>query len=124
MSHQIRPLLLGATVLLSATACSTSGHFVVPQGSQLYLANRSEPVTIQQDGQVQTTAFGWGKLGLPPTRGIPYRLEKDGKVIQQGRLRSKIRVASFFVPPVYGIFAYPVGLNGDITYNLVTGEQK
>ena len=116
----ILPIMLVAAI----TGCTTTGHFVVPEGSELYLGGRSKPVTIEEDGLVKTTAFGWGKSGFPPAHGIPYRLEKDGQTIQQGRLRTKIRVSSFFVPPFYGVFAYPVGLNSNITYNLVTGEQK
>lgn len=122
--HRIQRTALVVVLVAAATGCTTTGHFVVPEGSQLYLSNRTEPVAVKDDGTVTATAFGWGHSGFPPARGIPYRLEKDGKVIQQGRLRTKVRVSSFFVPPIWGVFAYPVGFNPNITYNLVTGEQQ
>ncbi|MES2673135.1 MAG: hypothetical protein V4660_02795 [Pseudomonadota bacterium] len=109
-------------VLLSA--CTTSGKFVVPEGSKLYLGDRTTPVNIDSRGIVKTKAFGWEAMGLPPTKGIPYRLVVDGKTTKEGRLRAKLKVSSIFFPPIIGIIAYPTGLNPDITYNLVTGEQK
>lgn len=106
------------------TACSTQGHFVVPEGSKLYLGGRPEPVTVEADGLVTTKPFGWDAMGLPPHNGISYVIEKDGKVVKQGKLRTVFRGASLFWPPVYGIIARPTGLNPHLTYNLVTGEQK
>lgn len=106
------------------SACTTSGKFIVPEGSKLYLGDRTTPVKIDSKGIVKTTAFGWKAMGLPPEKGIPYRLVMDGKTIKEGRLRAKLKVSSIFLPPVIGIIAYPTSLNPDITYNLVTGEQK
>ncbi len=109
-------------VLLSA--CSTQGRFVIPEGSKLYLGNRPEPVKVESGGIVSVHAFGWDAMGVPPTKGIPYRLEKDGKTLQEGRLRSVLRVPSLFLPPIFGILTVPTGLNPNITYNLVTGKQE
>lgn len=117
-------LLFAAAVITLLSACSTQGRFVIPQGSSLYLENRTEPVTVAADGTVSTKPFGWGSMGVPPNRGIPYRLEKDGKTIQEGRLRATLRIASIFWPPIYGIAAIPVGLRPEITYDLVTGKQE
>ncbi len=113
-------------LILSITGvvgCSTSGTFIVPEGSELYLGGREKPVNIGTDGEVRTHGFGWGHIGVPPERGVAYKLEKDGEVIQEGRLRSKFRAASIFIP-IYGILACPVGLNPDITYDLINGTQE
>jgi hypothetical protein len=117
-------LFVAVAAIALLSACSTSGHFVVPQGSQLYLGDRPEPVTVEADGNVTTKAFKWGSIGVPPSRGISYRLEKDGKTIQEGKLRNTIRVASFFWPPIYGLIALPIGLRPEITYDLVNGTQE
>lgn len=110
--------------LLLVSACSTQGHFVVPADSTLYLGGRPEPVKVQSDGRVNVHAFGWDAMGVPPAKGIPYRLEQDGKTLQEGRLRTVLRVQSLFLPPVFGILTVPTGLNPNITYNLVTGKQE
>ena len=105
-------------------ACSTQGRFVVPEGSTLYLGDRPEPVQLARDGMVSTPAFGWESMGVPPAKGIKYRLEKNGKTLQEGRLRPVLRVQAIFLPPILGILTVPAGLNPNITYNLVTGKQE
>ncbi len=67
--------------------CSTTGHFVVPEGSRLYLHERPEPVQVQTDGTVSTTPFFWTAVA-----GIRYRLEKDGMATKEGKLPAKFRV--------------------------------
>lgn len=119
----VRASFVLASVLL-VSACSTQGRFVVPAGSKLYLGGRPEPVKVQNDGSVNVHAFGWDAMGVPPAKGIPYRLEQDGKTVQEGRLRAVLRVQSLFLPPVVGILTVPTGLNPNITYNLVTGKQE
>ena len=110
--------------LLLVSACSTQGRFVVPAGSTLYLGGRPEPVKVQTDGRVNVHAFGWDAMGVPPAKGIPYRLEQNGKAVQEGRLRTVLRVQSLFLPPIFGILTVPTGLNPNITYDLVTGKQE
>ncbi len=110
--------------LLLVSACSTQGRFVVPAGSTLYLGGRPEAVKVQNDGRVDVHAFGWDAMGVPPAKGIPYRLEQDGKTVQEGRLRTVLRVQSLFLPPIFGILTVPTGFNPNITYNLVTGKQE
>ena len=61
---------------------------------------------------------------LLPAKGIPYRLEKDGKTIEEGKLRAVLRVPALFLPPIVGILTVPTGFNPNITYNLVTGKQE
>ncbi len=111
-------------LLLVVSACSTQGRFVVPPGSTLFLGGRPEPVQVQSGGLVDVHAFGWDSMGVPPAKGIPYRLEQDGKTVQEGRLRAVLRVQSLFLPPIFGILTVPTGLNPNITYDLVTGRQE
>lgn len=114
-------LALASLLLLSA--CSTQGRFVIPEGSKLYLDNRPEPVQVH-NGTVSAHAFGWDAMGVPPAKGIPYRLEKDGRTIEEGKLRAVLRVPALFLPPIIGILTVPTGFNPNITYNLVTGKQE
>jgi hypothetical protein len=124
MNSRILKTLAIGWVLAGLSACSTTGQFVVPKDTQLYLGGRPEPVQVSPGGSVTVRAFGWNAMGVPPVKGIPYRLERDGQTVQEGRLRSVLRPASFFVPPIFGILTVPTGLNPHITYNLVTGKQE
>jgi hypothetical protein len=122
----IKPVRVSFVIasLLLVSACSTQGRFVVPAGSTLYLGGRPEPVMIHTDGRVNVHAFGWDAMGVPPAKGIPYRLQQDGRTVQEGRLRTVLRVQSLFLPPIFGILTVPAGLNPNITYDLVTGKQE
>jgi len=93
-------------------------------GQQALLRDRPEAVEIAADGIATTKAFGWESMGIPPENGIKYRLEKDGRTLQEGRLRPVLRVKALFLPPIVGIIMVPTGLNPDITYDLVTGKQE
>jgi hypothetical protein len=115
---------LAIASLLLVSACSTQGKFVVPPGSTLYLGGRPEPVKIGNNGVASVRAFGWDAMGVPPIKGIPYRLEQDGNTVQEGRLRTQLRVPSFFLPPIFGILTVPTGLNPNITYDLVNNKQE
>jgi len=117
-------ILFAASLVALLSACSTQGKFVVPEGSKLYLADRPDAVEIAADGVVTTKAFGWESMGVPPEAGIKYRLEKDGKTVQEGRLRPVFRVQALFLPPIFGIIVVPTGLNPNITYDLVKGKQE
>jgi len=90
----------------------------VPQGAKLYLHDRPQPEQVQKDGTVDTRPFFWTAAG-----GVQYKLEKDGRVIKQGRLRTRFRVVSIFWPPLALIY-WPIGLDRDITYDLVKDKQK
>ena len=98
--------------------CSTYGRFVVPQGSKLYLHERPQSEQIQKDGTVETRPFFWTAAG-----GVQYKLERDGRVIKEGRLRTRFRVVSIFWPPLALIY-WPIGLDRDITYDLVKNKQQ
>lgn len=119
----IKKIYLALAVLVFITGCSTVGTFKVPADSELYIYKRPEPVKIEAGGKVTTKPFFWTAAGMPPGGGIPYRLEKNGKVLKEGKLRAKFRVASIFWPPAALIY-WPIGFNPDITYDLVNDTQK
>ena len=108
---------------LITSGCSTSGYFKVPDDSELYIYNRNTPVEVGANGNVTTRPFFWTVIGTPPNHGIPYRLEKAGKTIKQGKVRAQFRVVSIFWPP-YALIYWPMGLNPDITYDLVNDTQE
>lgn len=109
-------------ILSFLNACSTQGKFVVPPDTQLSIYKRP-PVTVPADGVVETKPFFWTAAGIPPASGVPYALYKNGKVVKEGKLRAKFRVVSIFWPPAALIY-WPMGLNPNITYDLVTGKQE
>ena len=117
-------VIFGA-ILVSMTlcGCSTHGTFRVPNGSKLYIYERPAPVMVQAGGLVTTRPFFWTACGVAPHGGIPYRLEKDGQVVKQGRLRTKFRVVSIFWPP-FALIYWPMGFNPDITYDLINNTQE
>ena len=121
---RLSPFRVGAVILFTAIlfGCSTRGTFVIPSGTQLEVYSR--PATVGADGSVTMKPFGWNAMGIPPAKGIPYRLTEGGKVVQEGRLRGVFRGASLFWPPVSGIITWPVGFNPHITYDLVKGTQE
>ncbi|MCG8611706.1 MAG: hypothetical protein MI864_14360 [Pseudomonadales bacterium] len=118
----MKKLLSLLALVMVISACSTTGKFKVPEGSQLYLYKRPQPVQIGTDGTVTTKPYFWTAAGFPPGGGVPYRLEKDGKTIKEGRLRAKFRVVSIFWPP-FALIYWPMGLNPNITYDLVNDTQ-
>jgi len=107
-------------VLLVAgvSGCTTTGNFVMPENSKLYLYDRSTPETVSETGTVETRPFFWTAAG-----GVPYKVKQDGKTVKEGKLRSKFRVVSIFWPP-YAIFYWPIGLNPRVVYDLVNDTQE
>ena len=119
----IKKITMLLALLVLVTGCTTTGTFKVPEGSQLYVYKRSEPVAIKADGKVTTKPFFWAAAGTPPDGGIPYSLKKGGEVVKEGKLRTKFRVVSIFWPPFASIY-WPMGFNPDITYDLVNDTQE
>lgn len=119
----IRKMCLALALLVLSVGCTTTGTFKVPPGSDLYVYKRPEPVDIKADGKVTTKPFFWTAAGVPPEGGIPYRLEKGGQVVKEGKLRTKFRPVSIFWPPFAAIY-WPMGFNPDITYDLVNDKQE
>lgn len=106
---------------LALGGCTTTGKFVVPAGAQLEVYER--PVTPDSNGMVTTRPFFWTAIGTPPGAGIKYRVLKDGRVLKEGRLRAVFRPVSIFWPPGALIY-WPVGMNPNITYDLVRDTQE
>ena len=114
-------LVLVAFLALVVSGCTTTGRFVVPAGTDLEIYRR--PVNVGADGTVVTAPFFWTAAGIPPAGGVEYRLVRTGRTVKEGRLRAKFRVVSIFWPPAAWIY-WPMGLNPDITYDLVKGTQE
>lgn len=112
-------ILLGLSSL--AVGCTTTGRFVIPEGTELEVYKR--PGTVDSDGTVTMKPFFWTAMGIPPHGGIEYRLLKSGKTIKEGRLRTQFRVVSIFWPPFAAIY-WPMGFNESITYDLVKDTQE
>ena len=74
-------------------------------------------------GTVTSKPFFWSAAGRPPGGGIPYKIEKNGEMIKDGKLCSKFRVVSIFWPPLALIY-WPLGYHPDITYDLVNDVQN
>ncbi len=92
--------MLGLFVFVS---CSTTGTFKIPEGSQLYV--EGQKLTDTQVTTYKRNPFFWNVAS-----GIPYRIEKDNKVIDQGKIKSQFRVVSIFWPPA-AIIYWPLGFN-------------
>ena len=116
-------MCLALVLPVMVAGCTTTGTFKVPDDTDLYIYKRPEPVDIKADGKVTTKPFFWTAAGVPPESGIPYRLEKNGEVVKEGRLRTKFRPVSIFWPPAALIY-WPMGFNPEITYDLVNDKQE
>lgn len=114
-------IAIGLVLVFVLGACTTTGTFKIPEGTQLEVYRR--PVTVEAGGRVTTSPFFWTAAGLPPGGGIEYRLLENGQPVKQGRLRAQFRVVSIFWPPLALIY-WPMGLNPHITYDLVDDKQE
>lgn len=101
--------LMAAAVLLAG--CSTTAEFRLPKDTQLRFDNRAQTYPA---GLVETRPYFWNSAG-----GVPYRLEKDQKVVQQGRLPARFRPVSIFWPP-YALIYWPMGFASKC-YDLTSG---
>lgn len=119
----MKKLYLLIAMLIFLSGCTTTGHFKVPEGSNLYLYKRAQPEKMSPSGEVTTRPFFWTAAGIPPGGGIPYKLEKNGKTLKEGKLRAKFRVVSLFWPP-FSLIYWPMGLNPNITYDLINDTQE
>ena len=121
------------TVAVLLTGCTTTASFKVPKGSDLFIYRRPIPVVITVDepsstaevtvGTVTSKPFFWTAAGRPPGGGIPYKIEKNGELLKEGRLCSKFRVIAIFWPPLAMIY-WPLGYHPDITYDLTSDVQE
>jgi hypothetical protein len=117
----LRTWVLGLSVVAALCACTTRGRFVIPPGTQLEVYKR--PVELGPDGVAVMKPFFWTAAGIAPNGGAVYRVLKGDQVVQEGRLRVVFRPVTFFWPPLATIY-WPMGLNPNITYDLVKGTQE
>ena len=105
--------LLAAT--LAITGCTAAAWFKLPENSTLIVNERQ---IENNQGLVKTRPFSWGAAG-----GVPYRLQDEqANTIQNGKLRTRFRVASVFWPPV-AIAYWPMGF-GQRCYDLTGAEPQ
>lgn len=109
----MKKLLVLASTVLFVSGCSITTYVKLPEDSVLKIKRGQEiPYT---EGKVTRTPLSWSSAG-----GIPYKLEKDGEIIQEGRMSSKFRVVSIFWPPVAAVY-WPMGFRYPC-YDFTTGE--
>lgn len=97
----MRKSIFAIATTLAISGCSTATYVKLPEGSTL---NLQRPGSSEfTEGRVARSPFSWSSAG-----GVPYALEKDGKVIQEGRIRTGFRPVSIFWPPA-GAAYWPMG---------------
>lgn len=100
------------TILAIVTGCSTSTYVALPEGGVLkIMRGEQQPY---REGKVERTPLSWSSAG-----GIPYKIEKDGQTIREGKMRAKFRPASIFWPP-FAILYWPIGFR--LACNDLTGD--
>jgi len=112
----MKKLMLFALIaaLFTVAACSTTARFKTPEGTKLVI--NGVPLTTLEMEKYKTSPFFWDKTG-----GIPYKLEKSGKTIEEGTLQSNFRIASLFWPP-FAIIYWPMGFKS--TYDFTEPNDK
>jgi hypothetical protein len=101
-------------LLFVVGGCSTTASFKIPEGTNLVI--RDIPVSAGEVLEYKRTPFFWDV-----TPGIPYRLEKDGQLVREGKLKSHFRVASIFWPP-FSLIYWPMRFDGP--YDLTVPNAK
>lgn len=107
-------ILASLMLLFVFAGCSTTTSFKIPEGTKLIV--KDIPVADSELLEYRRTPFFWDV-----TPGIPYRLEKDGQVVNEGKLKSHFRVASIFWPP-FALIYWSMRFDGP--YDLTTPNSK
>lgn len=102
------------TILLFLASCSTSTTFTVPKGQTLFIEGKE--ISKSEHAVYKRQPFFWDVA-----KGIPYRLEKKGKVVSQGRVKAHFRVASIFWPPA-AIIYWPMRFEPN--YDFTSGKDR
>jgi hypothetical protein len=92
--------------------CSTSTRVKLPENANVQFDDNFKNYP---QGNIERRPFFWSSAG-----GIPYKVEKNGEVLSQGRLHSSFRIASIFWPP-YALIYWPMGF-GEECYDLTGAE--
>ena len=86
---------------LLISGCSTGTYVKLPDNTELIIERGNQ--VPREEGYIVSRPMSWGSAA-----GIPYRLERDGEIVDQGKMRAKFRPASIFWPP-FAIFYWPMG---------------
>lgn len=97
----MKKYLVVMAVSMTMMGCATSTYVKLPENSVLKVQRGNE--LPYKEGMVKRTPLSWSSAG-----GIPYKIEKNGKVIGEGRIRAKFRPVSIFWPPA-AIIYWPIG---------------
>ncbi|OUR96867.1 hypothetical protein A9Q84_11055 [Halobacteriovorax marinus] len=97
----MKKLLLALLTLTVFVGCSTTTKFTIPKDTTLFI--EGQELSSEQVVEYKRNPFFWNVA-----KGIPYRLERDGKTIDEGRLKSSFRVVSVFWTPAAVIY-WPLG---------------
>lgn len=95
--------LVSLVLLFVVVSCSTVGKFKIPAGTKLYVDGK-----LLNDAEVleyKRKPFFWDT-----SKGVPYMLEKDGKIVDKGTVKAQFRAVSIFWPP-FAIAYWPMGFN-------------
>lgn len=109
----MKKLLVLTLAALFVSGCSITTYVKLPEDTVLKIKRGQE--LPHEEGELTRTPLSWSSAG-----GIPYKLEKDGEIVQEGRMSSKFRVASIFWPPAGAIY-WPMGFRHKC-YDFTTGE--
>jgi len=90
-------------LLFIISSCSTTTSFRIPRKSKLFIENQQ--ISKEELNNYTRNPFFWNVAS-----GIPYRIERKGKVIDEGKIKSQFRVASVFWPP-FAIIYWPLGFS-------------
>lgn len=94
--------LISLLALFVIVSCSTKGTFKIPAGSQLFVEGVAVPQTMSttpQAGPISITEYKRAPFNWQSSKGIPYRIEKDGKIIDMGKIDSQFMFFSVIWQP-------------------------
>lgn len=114
--------LISMIALFLVVSCSTTGTFKIPAGSQLFIQGKPIPQTIVTNAkadETQLTEYKRTPFFWDVASGIPYRIEKDGKILDMGKIKSQFRVVSIFWTPA-AIAYWPLGFNKKEVYDFTS----
>ena len=111
----LKKVVLMSILAISAIGCTTTGKFSgAKPGDQLYFSTRPQAFTVQDDGTVVTPPYFWNAIA-----GIPYRVERNGKTVKEGKAKAHFRVVSIFWPP-FALIYWPAGFDPNAVTDVST----
>jgi hypothetical protein len=100
---KLRDLATVVGLAVALSGCVTTTTFRLPPDTQVRLDSREVSFPA---GPVRTSPYFWNSSG-----GIRFTVEKEGKLVEEGKLAAQFRPASIFWPPPLftGLIYWPVG---------------